>query len=162
MKQSIAAVLLITLATSVVPADEPKDEVKGKLVLGAKTYEFKNILAYETMKSGKKRTVVMMSEKPVKLDKLKESFKSKGDDSEFFTFDDNLKLVFDEKGELLQMVIYASPGKNINNIGDDNVKADVKFTDGTAKGTAKTAKPDIAFGEEYHFQVEFNVKLWKP
>lgn len=160
-KSMLAAVAAMCLLPAL-PADEAKDEVKGKLVLGAKTYEFKNVLAYETTKSGKKRTVIMLTEKPVKLEKLKESFKNKGDDSEFFSFDDNLKLIFDEKGELLQMVIFADPGKNINNIGDENVKADVKFADSRATGTAKMTKADKAFGEEYHFDVTFKVKLWKP
>jgi Zn-dependent M28 family amino/carboxypeptidase len=143
-------------------ADDRKDTVGGSLVLGEKTYKFQHVVAYETKKSNKKRTVVMITVKEPKLDKLKESLKEKGDDSGYFLFDDNLKLVFDEKGELLQMVVYADPGKNINLIGDDNIKAEATFKDGVVKGKAKTVKPDKAFGEMYSFEVEFDVKLMKP
>jgi len=157
------AVLVIALILAVPTwADDKTEEVKGSLVVGEKTYKFAHAVAYKTQKSDKKRTVVMLTVKPPKLDKLTASLKDKGDDSDFFSFDDNLKLVFDEKGELYQTVIFVSPGKNINNIGDDNVKATFKLADGAVKGTAKTAKPDEAFGEKYHFEVAFDVKVLKP
>ena len=134
MKSGLATIALSLFAfVNVAEAEEKKDVVKGSLVMGETTITFANVIAYETKRSDKKRTVVIFSEKPLKIDKLKESFKSKGDDSDFFAFESHLKLIFDEKGELLQMVIY-SEGKNINLSGDDNIKATANFANGSAKG----------------------------
>lgn len=58
-------------------ADEKKGAVKGSLVLGEKTYTFAHAIAYETKIAEKKRTVAIFTEEPLKIEKLKESFKNK-------------------------------------------------------------------------------------
>lgn len=141
--------------------DDSKKENQGTLTLGEKTYKFASALAYETTISKKKRTVVILSEKPLNTAKLKESFKKNGNDQDFFSFDPNVKLLFDEKQAFLQLVIFAD-GANINLVGDDNIKATATFKDGTAKGKAGTVKPGKSFNSTYQFEVTFDVKLMKP
>ena len=68
-----------------------------------------------------------------------------------------MMLAFDDKGELFQLALYAR-GANIILQGDPNIKAEAAVKDGSAKGTAKSAKPD----KDYTLEVAFEVKLIKP
>jgi len=142
-------------------ADEKKPEskanVKGKLTIDGKTYELKNGLAYETTKFDKKRTVVYLSEKPLDTAKLKASFKKSGNDEDFFAFEPHIRLVFDNKGDLFQITLYAR-GANIILQGDPNIKVEAAIKDGAAAGTAKSVKPD----KDYEFAATFEMKLMKP
>ena len=162
MKFLVAAVFgIASMAVGAARADEKKPEpklaVKGKLTLDGKAYDLKNALAYETTKFNKKRTVVYLSEKLLDTDKLKASFKKKGNDEDFFAFDPHIKLIFDDKGDLFQIALYAR-GANIILQGDPNIKAEAAIKDGKAKGMAKSIKPD----KDYEFGVTFEVKLTKP
>jgi len=136
---------------------EPKPAVMGKLTLDGKAYDLKNALTYETTRFDKKRTVVYLSEKPLDTAKLKASFKKKGNDEDFFPVDPHIKLIFDDKGDLFQITLYARGG-NIILQGDPNIKAEAAIKDGMVKGMAKSIKPD----KDYEFGATFEVKLTKP
>jgi hypothetical protein len=137
--------------------DSPKAEVKGTLMLEGMTYKLENGLAYETTKFDRKRTVVYLSDKPLETTKLKASFKKKGTDEDFFASGPHIRLIFDDKGELIQISLHAR-GANIILQGDPNIKAEAAIKDGVAKGTAKSVKPD----KDYEFLATFDVKLTKP
>jgi len=137
--------------------DRPKAEAKGTLTLDGKTYKLETALAYETTKFDRKRTVIYLSEKPLDTSKLKASFKKNGTDEDFFASAPHVKLIFDDKGELFQLALYARGG-NVILQGDPNIKAEAALKDGSAKGMAKTLKPD----KDYTFEATFEVKLMKP
>jgi hypothetical protein len=139
-------------------AGGPKNEAKGSLTLGDKTYKFTSALAYEVTRSKAKQTVVVLSEKPLDTAKLKQSLAKKGTDEDFFPFDAHIRLRFDDKGGLVQSAIYAE-GANILGSGDDNLKANVTVKDGVATGRAGMTKPDTFFKKSYQFDVTYSATL---
>src|SRR5262245_31690218 len=161
----ILVLAAVVFALAPVSADDKKDDQKktvtGTLTMGDKTYKLESAVAFETTRSDKKRTAVLFSEKSPDLDKLKASLKKNGNDDDYFLTKPNVKLIFDDKGELAQLVIYAD-GANINLIGSDKVKASATVKDGVVSGKRGMEKPDKCFGMEYTFTVEFNVKIMKP
>ncbi len=154
---TVSLLFLVGAAKADEKKDTPKTEAKGTLTLGDKTYKLESALAYETTKFGMKRTMIYLTEKPLDTAKLKASFKKKGTDEDFFTFDPNVRLIFDDKGELVQISMHAGGG-NIILQGDPNIKAEAAIKDGVAKGMAKSVKPD----KDYTFDATFDVKLTKP
>jgi hypothetical protein len=156
----VAAGLLALVATGAAGGKkgEPKAEANGKLTMGDNTYKLTNALAYETKRSNRKETVVILSAKPLDTAKLKQSLKKHGTDEDFFPFDAHVKLRFDEQGTLSQTAIYAD-GANIIGSGDDNIKATATIKDGTAKGKAGMVKPGEFFKKSYQFEVTFDVAI---
>ena len=136
----------------------PKTEAKGSLTLGDKTYKLTQGLAYEVTRFKKKQTVVVLSEKVLDTTKLKQSLAKKGNDESFFPFEAHVKLIFDDKGALVQSGIYAD-GANIISGGDDNLKITAAIKDGVAKGKAGMVKPDTFFKKTFTFDVEFDVAV---
>jgi hypothetical protein len=159
----VCFLVLVGTASPQEKKSELKSEATGTLTLGGKTYKLANALAYENTVSNRKSTVVILSEKPLDLAKLKQSFKKNGNDEDFFPFDAHVKLTFREadKGALSQLAIYAD-GDNVIRIGDENVKAMATFKDGTAKGSAGTKKPDKVRNMPFEFDLTFDVKMTKP
>ena len=155
----ISASLLSLHAT--VKAEGKKDEANGTLTLGDKTYKLQNAAAFETKRGDKKRTAILLSEDPIELDKLKAALKKNGNDDDYRVKGGHVKLIFDENGELYQVIVNAA-GVSVNEIGNDNFKAKATIKDGTAKGKAGMGKPDKFFEMEYKFEVEFDLKLTKP
>jgi hypothetical protein len=143
--------------------DAPKVEAKGTLTLGDKKYTFASALAYVNKSSFGKETVVILSEKPVDIAKLKQSFKKNGNDDDYFPRGDHIKLIFGEndKGELTQFAFNGGGGAIIRQ-GDKNIKGEVTLKDDTAKGRVATLKPDKARDTKLEFEVTFEVKLTKP
>lgn len=160
---ALCTAAFLALSGAALAGDKKKDEAKtqGTLTIGDQTYKLTSALAYETKRSNHQRTVITLSEKPLNMAKLKESFKKTGSDEDFFPFETHVKLIFDDKGLLHQTVIYAD-GNNVNLIGDDNIKATATVKDGTIKGTAGTVKPGKYFKSTYKFELTFDVKLIKP
>lgn len=161
--------LVVGLATSLVfgviaHAAEPKapaTTATGTFSASATKYSLANALAYSKKIGDKTRTVVYLTEKPLDTDKLKKSLKDHGTDKDFFVFKPHVQLIFDDKGELFQVVMYAE-GKTINLIGDDTIKASAKIADGKVAGKGKTEKPAKAFGDTFEFDVTFDVAITAP
>src|SRR5262245_3231697 len=153
---TISAAALAGLLTHT-RADEKTSQTKGTLTMDGKTYKLESALAYEMTKFDKKRTVVYLSEKALDTSKLKESFRKNGNDDDFFVTAPHVGLIFDDKGELFQLFLYAR-GSNVILQGDPDVKANAAAKDGTVKGAAKLSKPD----KDYSFETTFEVKLTKP
>jgi hypothetical protein len=159
MKLFIAAFAAGSLV--LVAAGQPggnKDEAKGTITLGEKTYKLSHVLAYETTRSNKKLTVVVVSEKAIDTAKLKQSFAKTGSDEDFFLFDAHVKFRFDDKGAMTQSGVYAE-GANIIDSGDDNIKSAVAIKDGRAKGKVGMAKPGTFFKKSYQFDVSFDAAI---
>jgi hypothetical protein len=146
------------------PAAEPKastPSASGTLTVDGKKYTFTSALAYNKKASGKTRTVVYLTEKPLDTTKLKQSLKKDGTDDGFSVFEPHVELIFDDKGALFQTVMYAE-GKTVNEIGSDDIKGAAKLGDGKATGKANTEKPIKAFGGSMAFDATFDVKLTAP
>ena len=143
--------------------DTPQPEAKGTLTLGEKKYTLSNVIAYVNPHSFGKETVVILTEKPLDITKLKQSFKKRGDDDDYFPNVDHIKLRFGEndKGQLTQFAFNGGGGAIIRQ-GDKNIKAEATFKDGTAKGSAGTIKADKVRDMKFEFDVAFDVKLMKP
>ena len=143
--------------------DPPKAEAKGTLTLGEKKYTLAHALAYVNPHSFGKETVVFLTEKPLDTDKLKQSFKKRGNDGDFSPNVDYIKLTFsdDNKGKLTQFA-FAGGGGGIVRQGDKNIKGEATFKDGTAKGSAGTIKADKVNEKMFEFEIAFDVKLSKP
>ena len=162
MKLFHAALLTAVLFVPAAGADDkPSTEAKGTLTLSGKTYKMASALAYENTVRNRKETVVILSEKPLDVDKLKASFKKNGNDDDFYPFDVHVKLTFDGSGELQQLSVHAA-GANIIRSGDPNIKATATIKDGVAKGASGTAKPDKFRDLPFEFEIAFDVKLTKP
>jgi hypothetical protein len=169
MKSRLVALVTTGLLSLTAPglADDKKDaakpEAKGTLTLGAKKYTLSNVIAYVNPHSFGKETVVILTEKPLDTTKLKQSFKKRGDDDDFFPNVDHMKLRFSEadKGQLTQFAFNGGGGAIIRQ-GDKNMKAEATFKDGTAKGSAGTIKTDKVRDMKFEFDVAFEVKLMKP
>jgi hypothetical protein len=139
----------------------PATTATGFFKAGGTKYSFASALAYNKKVSGKTRTVVYLTEKPLDTTKLKKSFKQHGDDQDFYVFDPHVELIFDDKGALFQVVMYAE-GKTLNLVGDDTIKASAKVADGKIAGKGLTEKPAKAFSETFEFDVTFDVALTTP
>ena len=171
MKLQIAALLTAGLMSLLALAagraddkkDPPKAEAKGTLTLGDKKYTLASALVYVNPHSFGKETVVILSEKPVDIAKLKQSFKKNGTDDDFFPNGDHIKLTFreDDKGKLTQFAFNGGGGAVIRQ-GDKNIKGEVTLKDGTAKGSSGTIKADKVRDMKFEFDVTFEVKLTKP
>jgi hypothetical protein len=161
--------LVVVLLTSLVlgvaaQAAEPKAPAAtatGTLNASGTKYAMANALAYNKKLSGKTRTVVYLTEKPLDTAKLKKSFIEHGNDKDFFVFDPHVELIFDDKGALFQVVMYAD-GKTMNLIGDDTIKASAKIADGKVTGKGVTEKPVKAFDGTFEFDVTFDVAITTP
>ena len=123
--RGILAIVMIVAFCGITAADDkkdgPKKAVSGTLTMGENTYKLESAVAFEMTYTNKKSTAVMFSEKTADLAKLKASLKKNGNDEDYFLTKPHVKLIFNEKGEFHQLVIYAD-GANVNSIGSDNVK----------------------------------------
>jgi hypothetical protein len=140
-----------------------KAEAKGTLTLGEKKYTLASALAYVNPHSFGKETVIILTEKPLDTAKLKQSFKKRGNDDDFFPIVDHIKLTFreDDKGQLSQFAFNGGGGAIIRQ-GDKNIKGEATFKDDAAKGSAGTIKADKVRDKTFEFEVAFDVKLMKP
>ena len=140
---------------------ETKSPATGTLRFDGKDHKLDKSVAFETKQADKKYISVLLSADAVDLNKLKASLKKKGNDEDYFFFKPHVKLIFEESGDLHQLVIYCD-GASINQIGSSNVKGKATIKDGAVSGKANMVKPDTFVKKEYTFEVEFNVKLMKP
>jgi hypothetical protein len=157
----LIASLVLGVAARATEPKAPAATATGTLNASGTKYSLANALAYNKKVSGKARTVVYLTEKPLDTAKLKKSFKEHGNDEDFFVFDPHVQLIFDDKGALFQVVMYAD-GKTINLIGDDTIKASAKTADGKVAGRGVTEKPAKAFGGTFEFDVTFDVAITTP
>lgn len=113
-----------------------------------------------TKRGDKTHTAVILSEHPLDLAKLKDSLKKKGNDESYFFFKPHVKLIFDEKGKLDFVFIYAD-GASINSGGNKNMTGDVEIKDGVATGKGGMSTLEKFFDKMYTFDVRFSAKVVK-
>jgi hypothetical protein len=169
MKLQIFTLVTTGLLSLVAPGgaddkkDVPKAAAKGTLTLGEKKYTLAHAIAYVNPHSFGKETIIILTEKPLDTAKLTQSFKKKGNDDDFFPFEDHIKLTFreDDKGQITQFAFNGGGGAVIRQ-GDKNIKGEAAVKDGSAKGKAGTIKADKVRDKTFEFDLAFDVKLTKP
>jgi hypothetical protein len=163
--QRLAAFFCLAFIVSAARADDKKDEAKkavtGTLKMGEHTFKLENAVAFETKRSDKIHTAVILSEQPPDLEKLKASLKKKGTDGDYFFFKPHVKLIFDEKGKLDFVFIYAE-GASINSGGNKNMTGEATVKDGALVGKSSMTKPEKFFDMSYTYDAKFDVKIMKP
>lgn len=139
--------------------DAPKLANSGTLTLGNKTYKLPNVVAYEMKHFDDPVTAIVLSEKPLNMDKLKAAVGKKSID-DYFEFTPQVKLIVDAEDNLNSIFIWAD---NVSVGGNDDLAGDVVIEDGRARGTAKLTKPGEFFDKKYTFELSFDVDvLGKP
>jgi hypothetical protein len=135
-----------------------KKPAEGTLTVNGQTYKLASALAYAQKFRNRTEVIVLLSEKPLDVAKLKQSFEKNGNDDDWFPREAHVKLTFDDRGELMQLTISAG-GANIIRSGDPNVKTDAAIKDGSAQGKAGMKKPDTFRDKPLHFEADFDVAL---
>src|SRR5262245_5411687 len=171
MKRSLLTILAgIALLVGTLPAADKKPPanaaVKATMMFDGVTYRLVNALAWSMTTDEQKRTVVVLSEKPLNAAQLRASLKKNGNADDFDPPHPRLELVFDEKGMFHHMWIQTQDG-GIRNLPAGDIKdhkANVTISDSEAKGTVATAKEmfESLTKHKYSFEVTFDLKLTKP
>ncbi len=131
----------------------------GVLTIGKETYRLSSVVAYQTNQFDEPVTVIVLSEKPLKLAKIKAALGKKSLE-DYFEFVPQVKLVVDAEDQVKSLFIWAD---NTSIGGNDRVTGDVVIEDGRARGTARLAMPGEFFDKQYTFVLSFDVDvLGKP
>jgi hypothetical protein len=140
-------------------ANAPKLPSTGKLTLAGKAHSLPNVTVYETQQFDQVLTVVLFTEQPINLPKLKASLnKPTRNDDDFIEFQTQVKLLFNSKEKLQSMSIWCD-NLSVSATGSDNVKASIVIEEGRARGTVKTTQPGEAVGKAYDFDVSFDATV---
>jgi hypothetical protein len=155
MKIPKRALWFLIAAAFVVARTAP---AQGTLHVDGKDYKLQHVVVYETKFFDDKAISVLLCEKPIPIEKLKEELK-KGSDDSFFIFEPEVKLTFDPSGKLLGIFLWAD--NNSISVGGtmDNAKIDASFNGGKAKGKVALAKGDGS--SKYAFDVSFDAQVVK-
>ncbi len=136
--------------------DAPKLANSGKLTMGNTTTKLSSVVAYEVKVFDETRTIVLISEKPIDLEKLKASLKKDANDDGLFEFQPQVRLQIESSDTVTQLRLWAD-NTSINSNAD--LAGDVVIEDGRVRGTAKLSKPGEFFGKTYTFEVTFDTEV---
>lgn len=144
-------------------ANAKKLQSSGKLLVNDKPVALGNVVAYELLDSGKKKTAINFTDKPISLPKLKALLAKDGSDLGLFDFDSQVKLEFERKGETdeLTVIFVAHDNSSFPIIAGSNVISDVIIEDGRARGTIKLEQPKAFGGKKYSVDLTFDVEVLK-
>ncbi|WP_145389074.1 hypothetical protein [Stieleria neptunia] len=136
-------------------ADAPKLANSGKLVMGNRTYNLSNVVAYPMMFFDDPMTAIVFSEKPLNLTKLTAALGRPAAD-DYFEFTPQVKLLVDADDNVSSVSIWADN----NSVGSNNDLEDaIVIEDGRARGTAKMTKPGEFLDTKYSFEVSVDVNV---
>lgn len=136
-------------------ANAPKLANSGKLMMGNKTYNLANVVAYGMKRFDDPMTTIVLSQRPLNMTKLKSAIgKPAADD--YFEFTPQVRLLVDENDKLSSVSIWA---ENASVSGNDNMQHDIAIEDGRARGTARMTEPDKFMNRKYSFEASFDVSI---
>ena len=138
----------------------PKLESSGKLLVNDKPVMLGNVVAYELMVSGKKKTAINFTDKPIPLPKLKAQLAKDGSDMALFDFDSQVKIEI-EMGDKIEVIFVAHDNNSFPIIGGSNVISDLIIEDGRARGTVTLEEPKNFSGKKYSIDLTFDVEVLK-
>ncbi|MDV6029981.1 MAG: hypothetical protein F9B45_07710 [Phycisphaera sp. RhM] len=136
-------------------ADAPKLANSGKLVMGSRTYNLSNVVAYPVMFFDDPMTSIVFSEKPLNMTKLTAALGRPAAD-DYFEFTPQVKLLVDADDNVSSVSIWADN----NSVGSKSDLDDaIVIEDGRARGTAKMTKPGEFLDTKYSFDVSVDVNI---
>jgi len=128
---------------------------KGTLTIGKKTYKLSSAVAYQTKQFDDPVTVIVLSEKPLKLAKIKAALGKKSLE-DYFEYVPQVKLTIDAEDKVQSLFLWAD---STSISGNENLAGDVVIEDGRARGTAQLTKPGEFFDKKYTFALSFDVDV---
>jgi len=141
------------------PATPAKDTVEGTLTINEVSVKLTHIVIYEAKFFDELRINVFASSEPIPLEKLTDSLKKDGTDDDFFLFEPNVKLTFDEKGKLASFNAWAD-NTTVARSGGDDLTGKIETKDGRVTGSASNkSKEDDTF--KCDFDIKFSGNLMK-
>ena len=171
MRPHLAALAAIGLLSPAMAADEKtpaaKAQVKGSFTMNGATYRMANAVAYTMTVDEKKRTVIVLSDKPLDAAQLKASLKKHGTAEEFDPKVNYVELTFDDKGAF-QKIWMQTQDAGIRHLPAGDIKdhkGSATTSDSGVKGSAVTLGKEnrkAINGHLYQFDLDFNVPLTKP
>ena len=130
------------------------------LFAGGKQFKLEYGVAYETKRGDETATEVLLSTKPIAIDKLVALLNNGQDGGDAASFETRLRLRYDAKGKLDYLFLYADGlSVNLGGPGEDVVKAEIALADGRARGKAVMVTPGKLFDNEYRFDATFDTAL---
>ncbi len=140
-------------------APPAKDTVEGTLTINEVSVKLTHIVIYEAKFFDELRINVFASSEPIPLEKLTDSLKKDGTDDDFFLFEPNVKLTFDEKGKLASFNAWAD-NTTVARSGGDDLTGKIETKEGRVTGSASNkSKEDDTF--KCDFDIKFSGNLMK-
>jgi hypothetical protein len=127
---------------------------------GGKDFKLAYGVAYQAPDDDKTKTEVLLSTKPINVEKLIALLNNGQDGGDALGFDPQLKLRYDDTGKLSYLFLYADGlSVNLSGQGEDTIQAEIAINGDRAKGKAVLVMPGKLFDNEYTFTAPFDVKL---
>jgi hypothetical protein len=131
---------------------------QGTLQVDGKDYKLENVVAYETKSGDDKENVVLITAKPIPMDEFKAKLKA-GSVDNFFVFDPQVQLTFDQAGKLQSLFVWADNNSISGGGSLDDAKVEASFAGGKAKGKVAVTKEES--DPKYKFDVSFDASIMK-
>jgi hypothetical protein len=152
-----SAVLLLAEEPTKLPPLPAGKTCQGTLVLGDKTYKLDHAVAYPTKTFDEDSVSVIVSPKPIPVDKLKAAIaKGKGSDDSFMFWEPHIKLTYKTSGEIQFCNAWAS--NNSLSVSGSDLTGRVVIQKDRAGGDA-ILKQDADSDRKRSFSLQFNTPL---
>lgn len=130
----------------------------GSLRLSDKAYKLEQAVAYQARLYDNDVLVVLLSDKPIPLDKLKAALvEGKGSDDRFSLFQPHVKVTFDQDGKPLYCSCWAA-NTSLSISGSEDLKGQRTLKDGRVRGSTSLVRSDKP-GSKDGFDARFDVAL---
>ena len=135
-------------------------QVGATLQAGGANHTLAYGVAFQSVEDDQQNTEVLLSTKPISVDKVVALLNNGQDGGEALGFDPQLKLKFDSNGKLTYLFLYADGlSVNLGGQGEDTIESRLETNGDRARGNARLIKPGKLFDNEYTFTAPFDVKL---
>ena len=157
----LAACALLGIASFLPAQEELKEKAAksgGTLKIADATYKLTHAVAFEAKSFDEKVLNILLSVKPIDVNKLKASLEKDGTDDGYFTFEPQVKVRFDKDGKASFTFAYAD-GTSIN-VGGTRLTGEARLEEGVVSGSAKLSlDPEDEGRFKSTFDIQFREKL---
>ncbi|HIM28225.1 MAG TPA: hypothetical protein EYG57_01570 [Planctomycetes bacterium] len=131
--------------------------VRGTLTLGDQEYQLNHVVAYRLKLENRSLTTVLMTSEPVLFMQLDQCLERHGDDYTFAPFVPQIRLRFNQHGQLVAVHLYADEF-TVNGSGND-ILCRCEFTSDQARGTVRMNQAGMFDGKSFQIDAEFDVEI---
>lgn len=128
----------------------------GSVTVGDKTFKLAHAIAYEVNVDGERRTVVMLSQKPINRNKLDALLKKSGNDESYFEPQAHVRILINDEDKVVSTSLWAD---DVSSSGNSELKGSVLVEEGRARGTLTPAAPRKFFDRVITFELSFDVDV---